>query len=135
MDDVITASVNKIDRRNKHIDHRKTIELAQQGLSHSEIAKIQGCDHSNITRVLQRYGVTDNYKDYKQHRADILAGLQHRLLSSITDNDIQKTPAIQRIMAAGILYDKERLERGLSNSNVSIITSTIQDIKRLQTEE
>lgn len=119
----ISASPTKRDTRNKHIDHSKTIEYAQQGMSHAEIAKLQGCNPSNITRVLQRYGVIQPYSvitEYREHKADILAGLQHRLLSSISDSDIKKISPAQRIMAAGLLYDKERLERGQSTSNVDV---------------
>lgn len=96
----------------KYIDHAKTIDLHNQGVCNADIARIQGCDRSNISRVLQRYGINQaKLKDYKNNRADVLAGIQERLLVSITSKDISKTPAIQRITGAAILYDKERLER------------------------
>lgn len=130
MDTSIT-SPNKPDRRPKKIDHGKTIALAKRGMSRSEIAKIQGCDKSNITRVLQRYGVIQRHMDnYTSHRASILAGLQDRILQSITHSDVQKTPASQRVVMAGILYDKERLERGQSTEIIDhrVITAKLSEV-------
>jgi hypothetical protein len=43
----------------------------------------------------------------------VLAGLQDRLLSSITDEDIKRASLLQRITAMGVIYDKERIELGL----------------------
>ena len=106
-------------RAMKGINHELTIDLAKKGVSQAQIARIQGCDRSNITRVLQRYGaIEQEVEDFKNHRADIFAGLQNRLISSITPDDIKKTPTGSRILAVAQLYDKERLERGLSTQNI-----------------
>lgn len=84
------------------------------------IAKLAGADISYTIQVMQRYGlIAQNVNDYKQHRADILAGLQSRLIESITQADIQKAPVGSRVLAAAQLYDKERLERGQSTANIA----------------
>ena len=103
----------------KNINHQLTVDLKSKGLNNAQIAKIQGCSTTNITMVLQRYGgVLQETEDFKNHRADIFANLQHRLISSITPDDIKKTPTGSRILAVAQLYDKERLERGLSTQNI-----------------
>jgi len=103
----------------KGINHQLTVDLKKKGLSNGQIGKIQGCSAANISMVLQRYGgVEQETEDYKAHRADIFANLQHRLISSITQDDIKKTPTGSRILAVAQLYDKERLERGLSTQNI-----------------
>lgn len=79
---------------------------------------------------MQRYGITHNLiHDYKSNRADIFAGLQHRLLQSITDEDIKKAPIGSRVLAAAQIYDKERLERGESTQNLHQIVDVISRIQ------
>jgi hypothetical protein len=96
------------------------------------IAKLAGADISYTIQVMQRYGlIAQNVNDYKQHRADILAGLQNRLLESITPEDIQKAPVGSRVLAVAQLYDKERLERNQSTANISTahgITPEMQEL-------
>jgi predicted NACHT family NTPase len=87
-----------------------------------QLAKYAGASVSTVHEVLQRYGITKNYvEDYKENRADIFAGLQSRLISSISEQDIQKAPMGSRVLAAAQLYDKERIERGLSNGDQPIM--------------
>jgi hypothetical protein len=57
--------------------------------------------------------------DYKKHRADILTGLQHKILSTLTTEDIKAASLLQRVTATGILHDKERLERGQATDIVA----------------
>ena len=55
------------------------------------IAEMCDTSHSYVTEVLQRYNISKvNLDDFKTYRADILTGLQARLLSSITAEEIQK---------------------------------------------
>jgi hypothetical protein len=117
----------------KKIDHRKTIELANRGLTPTEIAHYQGCDPSNITRVLQRYGLErTNIDEYISQRPQILAGLQDKILQSITMDDLKRSPVGQRVMMYGILYDKERLETGKSTQNVQGVYHLISEIERAE---
>jgi len=94
--------------------------------SQAEIAEIVGIDKSNVNRALKKYGLRRADIDgYKNNRADILAGLQTRVLQSVTDVDIEKAPFRDKIVALGILFDKERLERGQSTGNLAL-TSLIE---------
>jgi hypothetical protein len=100
------------------------------GLTTREVAAICETDHSYVVQVMQRYGITNNnVHDYKANRADILAGMQHRLLASITDGDIQKSPLGSRVLAAAQLYDKERLERGQSTDNVNVLVAGLKEMQ------
>jgi hypothetical protein len=92
-------------------------------LTTREIGAIANCSHVNVVETLKRYGINKQDVDnYKTHRADIIAGLQHRLLKSVTDEDIKKAPLGSRILAAAQLYDKERLETGKTTGNLAMIT-------------
>jgi hypothetical protein len=108
------------------------IELAESNpnLTHTQIASLEDCERSTVSRVLAKYGIEQQeVEDYKQHRADIFGGLQKRILKSITDEDIKKAPVGSRILAVAQLYDKERLERGQSTENVSLLVGAIQDLQ------
>ena len=101
-----------------------------------EIAKLADCDHTNVVRTLQRYGIErEATEDYKSRRADVFAGLQERILRSITDEAIKRTPAIQLVTAASILYDKERLERGQSTSNVDVRVTAALEVELSQIDQ
>ena len=80
-----------------------------------EIAKLTDCDNAHVCRVLARFGIEQSkVRDYKQGRADILAGIQGKILESISSEDIKKASLNQKVVSIGILYDKERLERDKS---------------------
>ena len=88
-------------------------------LTTRQIGEIANCDHSHVVRVLQAYNLSiSDTGDFKKNRADIFAGIQGSLLQSLSPADIKKASLSQRVVAAGILYDKERLERDLSTQNI-----------------
>ena len=100
-------------------------------LSERQIAELAGCSKSSVHLALERYGINPNaIEGYKTNRADIFAGLQDRILNKLTDMALKKTPAIQLVTAASILYDKERLERGESTSNVSVLVGAIKELQQ-----
>ena len=105
----------------KGINIQDIVALAEKGLSHTQIGKILNCDHSNITRRLQAIGHAGRtLLDFKTARGDVLAGLQNRIVQHLTNAKLQKSSAYQLTGMLGILYDKERLERGESTSNISV---------------
>jgi hypothetical protein len=103
---------------------QKIVELKTNNpnLTTTQIGKMVDCSHVNVVHVLQRYGLAHReVKDFISNRANVFAGMQHRLLSSVTDADIKKTPVGSRVLAAAQLYDKERIERGLSNNDQPVM--------------
>jgi len=54
------------------------------------------------------------------------------LLNSLSEDDVKSASLLQRMTALGILYDKERLERGQSSVNISVVdlTQTLAEITR-----
>jgi hypothetical protein len=122
--------------RSKRVSDIISLKTENPRLTTSEIGKLVDCDHSNVVRVLQRYGiVARDTEEYKSYRADIFAGLQGKLLSSVTDKEIEKAALQVKITSAAILYDKERTERNLSNSNVAVIERKFQEIQSLEQSE
>lgn len=91
-----------------------------------EIAETVNTSRQMVHQVMERYGITPNQAEsYKEHRADILAGMQARLLGQIDDERLKKAPAGSLVLAACQLYDKERLERGMSTANLASIHADI----------
>jgi hypothetical protein len=104
------------------IDTKQT----QPDLTTREIAKIADTDHSHVVKTLQRYGIDGTELiSFKDNKADILSGLQHRIASSVTDEDIKKSPLGSRILAMAQLIDKEQLLRGLATQNLAVIHADI----------
>jgi len=99
------------------------LELANNSsLNISEIAKITKTSPSNVSTTLKRYNITLNrLNEYKSNRGDILASYQDRILSTISEADIKKAPLGSKVLAVCQLYDKERIERGLSNNDQPIM--------------
>lgn len=94
-------------------------------LSYSEIAAIQGVTKQAIHGRIKNLLPPAELKTYINHRGDILAGLQAKLLSHLDDDRLKKAPAGSLVLAACQLYDKERLERGMSTSNLASIHADI----------
>jgi uncharacterized protein YjcR len=118
--DTSLTSPNKPDKRPKKIDHAKTIELAGKGMSHSDIAKYQGCDPSNITRVLQRYGVSKtDAEEYLAAEKLLIASLASRVYKNITDDRITKMTDKNLNALFGITADKLHQSRS-GNHGVAI---------------
>lgn len=138
MDAEITPPPQRIARK---LNRRIALSQARRGFNQSEIARQQGVDQSTVNRFMAKmapeiHGVAL----FKVHRADTLARLQaksHQLQEEIMDSlnrdgiiaslkAGEKTGLLMALNAtAGTLFDKERLERGQSTSNQSIITSML----------
>ena len=89
------------------------IGYSEQGLTGPEIGKLVGCSPNNIYERFQRINYTPEYlKSYKKHKADLLAQKQRELLSALDSDAIKRMQPRDVVMAYGILYDKERIERG-----------------------
>ena len=94
--------------------------INNKGLSITDTAKLLNTTKSNVSVRLSKAGFKPNYLQlYKDHRADILSSYQQLILNSITPEDLKKAGLSQKMMAFGVLYDKERLERGQSTENIA----------------
>ena len=117
-------------KRKSKLDVSKMLALKTVNqLSYSEIAAIDGTTPQNIHSKIKDLLPTEETKTYQEHRADILSNLQLKLLSNLDDDRLKKASAFQLVGAAGLLYDKERLERGQSTENIAQIHGDIAKIK------
>lgn len=98
-------------------------------LSYSEIAAIQGVTPQAIHGRIKNLLPPPELKTFMDHRGDILAGLQAKLLSNLDDARLGKASAYQLVGSAMLLHEHERLERNLSTANVAGITADIAALK------
>lgn len=122
--------------------------MAQAGLSTYQIAKVVDCNQSTVHRFLEKIRPDlQALQPYKEGRADILAllqakniSIQERLLERLEDDGLLRALTPQQLSGIvfalnsqhGTLFDKERLERGQSSQNISVVSrmidSAVQDI-------
>ena len=116
----IDKSITKVAPK---IDVGKALELRLKGLSYRDIAVFFGCSHTSVAERLKPYvnGDDVDLETFKKNRADILTMKQAQVLGSMTKEDIEKASARDKAIVFGTLYDKERLERGLSTSNAAVV--------------
>jgi DNA invertase Pin-like site-specific DNA recombinase len=106
--------------------HKDIIRIAQNDatLSQQSVADEAGVSRRTVSEVLAKYSINqDELEDYRANQADILLGLQKRISKSISDEEIKKAPFRDKIVAAGILYDKYRLQTNQSTQNVASLHS------------
>ena len=81
-----------------------------------QVAKAVGTSVQHVYDVYARYGINPNTLDnFKKHRAYIFAGIQETIASKldVANFKIDSARALKdALTGVGILFDKERLERG-----------------------
>lgn len=129
-------------KRNSYkLQEEKVKALHKAGVPLAEIAKEQGVAYSTVNRFIQRTSLeAQNVEAFKTHRADILArvqmgalSLQEQIIADLSRDGILETltpgqkASIAHTMSVvhGTAFDKERLERGQSTQNHSIMTKML----------
>ena len=112
------------------VDKSSAINLKlNKKLTYAEIAAIQHVSPQAIHKALKPLMPGPECKTYQENRADILSGLQIKLLSQVDSARLKKISVRDAVVSAAVLYDKERLERGLSTGNFASITADIESIR------
>jgi hypothetical protein len=112
------------------LDMDKVLKQKEAGLSSAEIAEHFKVSVSVINRALRDYNKAfHQVTAFKTFRGSILADLQRRILTSISDLDIKKASFGTKVLALCQLYDKERLENDLSTANIATLHDDIAALK------
>lgn len=124
----------------RKLDQKRVLDLHARGFSAPEIAQQQGVAHSTVWRFLERMkpeiGAVENFK---KNRADVLARIQaksldaqERIIDTLNEGLVSALTPSQKgsLLIAlnaqnGTLFDKERLERGESVQNISVLSRLI----------
>jgi hypothetical protein len=92
----------------KGIDIADIIDLRKRGLSHGAISKVLGCTKKNIQQRLKDVArEVDRIENFKTYKGDVLAIHQKRILDSLDKGTINKAGLRDRVLAFGVLCDKE----------------------------
>lgn len=95
-------------------------------ITQTELAKQANTSQPYVNEVLKKYNIIKkNLDDFKEHKINILHGLQSRLLSSITDRDIQKASMQQKVVSFGVIEDKLAALEGRDTSTMPLIQINI----------
>lgn len=134
---------HRTQRTARKLNRAKALQQADRGMSNPEIAKQQGVASSTVFRFMQRIKPERQaLEQFKAHRADVLARLQaksldaqERILDTLDDGVIvaltpsQKSGLLMALNAQhGTSFDKERLERGQSTSNQSVMSTMLNTV-------
>lgn len=107
--------------RAKYVPTERLLDLRNRGLSYQQIGKL--CGGLTKQAVQQRIALADyqqgEVRQFVRDRADFLAEMQYRILSTIDNEEIKRAPFGTKIVSMGILFDKERLERGQTTEIIS----------------
>jgi hypothetical protein len=91
-------------------------------MSLTDIGKITATNKSHVKRTLEAFGITKELTEtYTSQRARIYQGIQAKILSEISNEDIQKAGLRDKCVAAGILHDHERIELGQSTDKQPVL--------------
>jgi len=128
-------------RTRGQLDKQRALEQAERGLTPQEIADSQGVHRTTVWRFLEASKPElQALHDFKTNRADVFAklqaqaiDLQFKIIASFEKDGVldaltpsQKSGLLGSLNAvAGTIYDKERLERGQSTENVSLLTKVL----------
>ncbi|HOD35717.1 MAG TPA: hypothetical protein PLR20_08050 [Syntrophales bacterium] len=114
-------------------EEQRIKSLLAMGKTYNAIGKEIGRDAKTVKKLALQ-SVAEIY-EMKKELADWYEDLAKRMLSSITEADIDRINAYQRTVSAGIATDKMRLLRGESTDNVTVIAALIQEAKAHRREE
>lgn len=111
----------------------RKLKLKHPELTDSDIARTVGCRPSNVSYVLKKFlgnNSEEDLRQYQENQADIFESVAHRLLTSVTQDKIDKTKPMEAITGAAILIDKARLVRGQATGiNVSVLIDVAEAIR------
>ncbi len=97
--------------------------LAAEGRTPNWIGKALSRDRKTVLTALQKPETAELVEAKRADLADMYESMTRRLIDSITDNDIDKISAYQRVISSGVCTDKMRLLRGQSTVNLAAVFS------------
>ncbi len=97
--------------------------LKASGLTNYSVSKRVGRSVKTVKRCCQEPRNAEEIRSLQQEIASFFEDLTMRLLTSISDADIEKMNGQSRFVSAGIAVDKLRLLRGDSTENIAVKAS------------
>lgn len=103
--------------------------VLNKGLTQEQAAKLTGYSQQRISQLLQEVKTSPDIIGFKEHKADILEGLQGKIIDYISDDDIKKASLQQKIISTSVLQDKIEQIRGvgqsLSDNQINVLINNV----------
>ena len=113
------------------VDKATALDLKlNKKLSYAQIAAIQRVTPQAVHKALKNLMPGPEVKTYQENRANILSGLQIKLLSQVDAKRLKKISVRDAVVSAAVLYDKERIETGQSTSNMHLIIDDLEALRQ-----
>ena len=108
---------------------RELIEI--KNLTYEDAGKLLGVTKQAIHDRCKRHGIKRNLNLYKNNKADILASKQRMVINSLTEDDIKKSSAYQKVGMYGILHERELITKGQATAIVDhrVISAKLSDVR------
>ena len=119
-------------------DKTRFVRLFEAGFTHDEIADIFGVSRVAVTNMVTRMDLireAANPSLFQEKMQEEILIRMEAILKYMTPEKMNKASLSQLIMAFGVLYDKMRLQRGESTSNVaslSVHKIDVQDLDKIK---
>ena len=130
---VVSPVVNK----SKSAQLKDILQLKLKGLTDQQIANKYGITQQAINKRLQGiYKLIDkeSLEAYRENKANLLDSAELQLLSEVLQaSKLKKMSVRDATVSYGIIYDKNRLEKGLSTENTAIL-DIVEERKRIVKE-
>ena len=113
------------------------ISLAKRepSMSRREIAKELKVSRNTVNKALGKISIfKEEIELFRKQRGDILDDKQRLILAAIDSKKVGEAK-LRDLAVAGILFDKNRLERGLSTNNISSWCAIVAEAHREEPEE
>jgi predicted transcriptional regulator len=130
----IDGAIDKVQR----VDAAKALEYRlKKHMSYAEIGKLMGVTKQAVQQRLERFSkLLDDPEiiDVHDNNTDkILTGAMHRMIcNAVDDEKIKSASTLQLVTSYGILFDKQRLNRGLATSITQNVDLTPEDRETLR---
>ena len=95
--------------------------LLASGMTANAVGLTMGRDPKTIRTLAAKPGTAVMVADFTERFAGKLEATAERILDSISEIDIEKASLKDKAISSSIFFDKQRLARGQSTSNVSVL--------------
>ena len=111
--------------------------LRASGKTPTAIARTLGHSHHTISKFLDKPEVREQVNIQREELARMFDQVAHRVVSSVSDQDVQKSSLVQKLTAAGIAVDKATLLRNELPPvvNIAILLDLTETVRRMRDEE
>lgn len=116
-------------RRMTAYEREKATTLLASGLTANAVGLQLKRDPKTIRALLHQPGVSEKVEDKRQELSEMYEALSRRMIESISDQDISKISAYQRVISSGVCTDKMRLLRGQSTVNLASIFARAMELE------